>query len=219
VTRRRRVAAGIAVLVAAGCTTTAVVVARDDEPGRAAIEAPAVSAPRSSSTTTVAPTTTTLPPLPVPDDSPADPYADVPVTEIGAISIPKLGLDHVVYEGVWLTVLNVGPGHWPNSSMPGQRGNTVFPGHRTTYSRPFEHLDDLGPGDDVIFRMPDGDHVYRVRETVIVAPTDMWVVSQTETSTFTLIACHPKGSAAERIVVKGDYVASYPATRAIGGPV
>ena len=45
---------------------------------------------------------------------------------------------------------------------------------------------------------------------MIVKPTDMWVIDQTETPTVTLIACHPKHSAAQRIVVKGKLVASIP---------
>jgi sortase A len=126
------------------------------------------------------------------------------------MSIAKIGLEHEIYEGIWLTVLDHGPGHWPNSALPGQRGNTVFPGHRVTHSHPFRDLDQLAAGDEVVFHMPDADQVYVVRETIIVAPTDMWVVEQTETPTFTLVACHPKGSARERIVVKGDLVATRP---------
>ena len=130
------------------------------------------------------------------------------------ILAPAGGLDR---EGVWLTVLNEGPGHWPNSAQPGARGNTVFPGHRTTYSRPFHDLDQLAPGDEIAFDMPDGRHVYAVRETIIVDPTALWVVDQTETPTVTLIACHPKGSARERIVVKGDLVRSEPHSASIQG--
>ncbi|HEX5614915.1 MAG TPA: class E sortase, partial [Acidimicrobiia bacterium] len=121
-------------------------------------------------------------------------------------------LDHTVYEGIWLTVIDEGPGHWPGSAMPGERGNTVFPGHRVTNSRPFYDLDQLVPGDEVIFRTADGEFTYAVTGTQIVVPTDMWVVNPTETPTMTLIACHPKGSARQRIVVKGDLVRSSPTT-------
>jgi sortase A len=86
----------------------------------------------------------------------------------------------------------------------------VFPGHRTTYSRPFHDLDRLAPGDEIVFDMPDGEHVYAVRETIVVDPTALWVVDQTDTPTVTLIACHPKGSARQRIVVQGDLVRTVP---------
>lgn len=154
-------------------------------------------------------------PLPVPQDPPEDPYADVEVPEIGAIEIPAIGLSHPVFEGVTLTAINRGPSHWPGAALPGRRGNSVFPGHRTTYSRPFHDLDRLAPGDQVVFRTPDGVHTYEVSETIIVDPTEMWVVDQTDESTFTLIACHPKGSAAQRIVVKGTLVSTQPSDGAI----
>ena len=173
------------------------------------------SATPPSTTTTPAPsttaaTTTTLEPLPVPEDSPADPYANVPVVQIGSIEIPRIGLDHPVYEGITLTVIDHGPGHWPGSALPCHRGNAVFPGHRVTHSHPFLNIDQLEPGDEIIFHMPEADCVYRVTETLIVVPTDMWVVDQTETPTATIIACHPKHSAAQRIVVKSEFVQEVP---------
>jgi len=209
--RRRWIVLGTALAILLGaCATTAVIVTRDDDTA-AAEDNPLLEA----TDTTAHPSTTrrvstTLPPLPVPEPPPADAYADVPIIQIGAISIPKLNLFHGIYEGVTLTVINHGPGHWPGSAMPGERGNTAFPGHRTTYSKPFNGLDLLVPGDEVWFHMPDADHKYVVRETLIVAPTDLWVIDQTETKTFTLVACHPKGSARQRIVVQGDWVETIP---------
>ena len=140
---------------------------------------------------------------------PADPYADVDVPEIGTVNIPAIGLnDHKVVEGITLTAINEGPGHWPGSALPGQRGNAVFPGHRTTYSHPFYDIDALVPGDEMTFTMADGTHTYAVTESFIVSPEDLWVVDQTENSTATIIACHPRGSARQRIVVKFELVSS-----------
>jgi len=207
VSRKRWVACALFFAILFAATAAAIVATREGQEAVAQDDNPLLRAVSTSSTTHVRSTAPTVPPLPVPDPPPEDPYANVPVTEIGTISIPKIGLQHSVYEGIWLTVLNVGPGHWPNSALPGERGNAVFPGHRTTYSRPFHDLDKLAPGDQIVFQMAGAEHVYAVRETIIVKPTDMWVVDQTETPTVTLIACHPKGSAAERIVVKGDLVA------------
>jgi sortase A len=211
VTRRRWIVLAAASALAAACTGTAAVLARDDT-ARATAPTPVLVASTTTSNipTTVVPAPTTAPPLPVPEPPPDDPYENVPVARIGAIHIPKIGLQHAIYEGVWLTVLDVGPGHWPGTAMPGERGNAVFPGHRVTHSAPFLDLDRLEPGDEIVFQLPTGDVVYHVRETIIVEPTDMWVVDQTETATVTLIACHPKHSAAQRIVVKGDLAAHIP---------
>jgi sortase A len=152
--------------------------------------------------------------LPDPTRPPSDPYEDVAVRRLGTIAIPSIGLEHDVFEGVWLTVIDRGPGHWPGSALPGQTGNSVFPGHRVTHSHPFLDLDRLGAGDEIRFSMGNGEFVYRVRETLIVSPKDMWVVDQTTTPEVTLIACHPKHSARQRIVVKGDFVTATPSAAA-----
>jgi sortase A len=179
----------------------------DGEPVRPTAVATTTTAP--AATTKAKPTTTTVP-LPMPEDAPEDPYADVPVVQIGTISIPKIGLVHPMYEGVWLTVLDHGPGHWPGSAEPGRRGNTVVAGHRVTHTQPFLDLDQLVPGDKVIFRMPNGVFTYAVTGTTIVTPDEISIVYPTTTPTMTLFACHPKHSAAERIVVKGKLVSSRP---------
>jgi sortase A len=108
-----------------------------------------------------------------------------------------------MYEGVSLTVLDVGPGHWPGTPMPGGAGNVVVGGHRVTHSHPFRDLDVLGPGDEILFDMADGSYAtYRVTETFIVNPDAMWIVDPTPENIVTLFACHPKGSAKQRIVVR-----------------
>ena len=145
--------------------------------------------------------------MPHPQPSPADPYAPSPIIQIGTIEIPKIGLLHPVFEGITLTVIDHGPGHWPGSALPCQAGNTVFPGHRVTHSHPFLNLDLVAPGDQIVFRMPGRDCVYKVTGTQIVGPNDLFVTDPTPIPTVTLIACHPKHSAAQRIVVKGTLIA------------
>lgn len=180
----------------------------------AALQAPSTTttgAPPATTTTTTRPARPSLEgPLPVPTRPPSDPYENVAVVPIGRIEIPAIGLVHTVYEGIWLTVIDEGPGHWPGSALPGMLGNTVFPGHRVTHSHPFLDLDRLVPGDEVRFVMPYGTFTYRVTETLVVTPKDLWVVDQTRDHTMTLIACHPKHSARQRIVVKGRLVTPSP---------
>ena len=167
-----------------------------------------------STTTTLAPTTTTTvaaQPAPAPQTQPVPPppakaaNAPAPIVEVGEIRIPKIGLVHKVYEGVTLTVINKGPGHWPGSAMPGQIGNSVFAGHRTTYSKPFNRINELVPGDEISFQTPDGTFVYRMTKFEIVKPTDVWIVQPTPDATITLFACHPPGSARQRYVIRGVF--------------
>jgi sortase A len=209
-TKRRWIAllSALAIVIAAAITT-AFVVGGDDEPK--ADDSPLLVAPPTDAPTTKRVTTTTkAQPLPQPEPPPSDPYAPTPLVQVGVIEIPKVNLVHPVYEGVTLTVIDHGPGHWPGSAMPGQRGNSVFPGHRVTHSRPFYNLDLLANGDQIVFHMPKEDIVYKVTSTQIVVPTDLWVIDPTPEPTVTLIACHPKHSAAQRIVVKGKLAAKIP---------
>jgi len=122
-------------------------------------------------------------------------------THLGSISIPKLGVEESLYEGIRLTTLDMGPGHWPGTAMPGYAGNVVVAAHRTSHGGPFRYIDTLVPGDEVWFETDVGPTRYLVTGTEIVPPSAMWIVDQTENATATLFACHPPGSVAERIVV------------------
>jgi sortase A len=151
--------------------------------------------------TTAAPTTTTEAPLPVPEPAPAEAYAPTPEVVHGTLSLPSIGVEQELHEGVTLTAIDRGPSHWPGTAMPGQVGNVVVAGHRVTNTRPFYDLDLLQPGDPLVFTMSDGTTwTYELTSTEIVEPNAMHIVEQTRERTATLFACHPKHSAAQRIV-------------------
>ena len=107
----------------------------------------------------------------------------------------------VVVEGTGYEDLQKGPGHYPGTALPGQVGNVVVAGHRTSHSKPFRNIDKLVPGDDVIMTTADGRFDYKVTGTEIVYPDALWIVNQTPDYTATLFACHPAGSTRQRIVV------------------
>lgn len=161
-----------------------------------------------TTTTTSTSTTTTTTTLPVqqtePIAPPSDSRAKEPVIEMGTISIPKIGVEMTMYEGIRLTTLDYGPGHWPGTALPGQIGNVVVGGHRTSKHKVFRNVDQLVAGDEIIFTDANGVHVYIVNRVEIVQPTDVWIINPTETATATLFACHPPGSTAQRIVVFAD---------------
>jgi sortase A len=148
-------------------------------------------------------TTTTRPSqLPIPDALPADPYAPTPEVVVGRIEIPELGIDDSLYAGITLTSIDRGPGWWPGTAMPGEWGNVVVAGHRTTHSKPFNRLHELEAGDQVVFTTDAGRFVYEVRGVIIVPEAWIDIAAQDWARTATLFACHPPGSAVERIVVK-----------------
>ncbi|RPI11467.1 MAG: class E sortase [Actinobacteria bacterium] len=217
--RRTFLVAGAGALVVAACGGRS---AADDDPTLAAqaTDTP-TTVPRTTASTattappttasTLAPTTappTTAAPLPTPARSPRNAHAPEAEVRIGTIEIPKVGLNHVLYEGITLTTLNKGPGHWPGTALPSQDGNVVVAGHRVTHSRPFRNIDQMGPGDEVIFTIGSGRHTYTFVRSEIVPPTGMHIVQQTPAKTATIFACHPPGSARFRFVVHLSYVGS-----------
>ncbi|MBV8302757.1 MAG: class E sortase [Acidimicrobiia bacterium] len=127
---------------------------------------------------------------------------------IGRIEIPKIGLIQPMFEGVSLDVLAQGPGHWTGTPMPGDTGNVVVAGHRVTHTHPFLDIDQLLPGDQVIFTTTAGRFVYAVTQSFIVTPDAVWIANPTSGPTMTLFACHPKHQATHRIVVTGNLVSA-----------
>jgi sortase A len=155
-----------------------------------------------STSTTTAPTTSAAPEtLPNPESPPADPRAAEPLVALGTIEIPKIGISKSIYEGITLTTLDHGPGHWPGTAMPGKFGNVVIAGHRVSHDKPFRNLDQLVEGDDVFMTTGDGRFDYKVTGIEIVTPDAVWIADQTPDYTATLFACNPPGSTRQRIVV------------------
>jgi sortase A len=123
------------------------------------------------------------------------------------IKIPALGLDTVVVEGITPSALRAGAGHYPQTPLPCETGNVSIAGHRTTYGRPFGNIDQLKPGDTIELTTPIGGCVYQVaKDPYVVAPTDLSVIDPTGERSLTLTTCHPKGSAAQRLIVRATWV-------------
>src|SRR5205085_1071336 len=93
---------------------------------------------------------------------------------VAQLRIPKIGLDSIVVNGVGRSDLRKGPGHYPDTPLPGQRGNAAIAGHRTTYGAPFGNLDQLAPGDSIIVRTLEGVFEFRVaQKPLVVDPSDL----------------------------------------------
>lgn len=132
---------------------------------------------------------------------------------IARIMASKIGLDAIVVELSGLDDsenLKRGPGHIPGTAYPGQPGNMVISGHRTTYGAPFRHIERLVSGDDILIMTADNQYTYEVYDQRIVSPGDLTVLEQGGEPKLTLTACHPWYSAAQRIVVIARLVKSDP---------
>jgi LPXTG-site transpeptidase (sortase) family protein len=123
---------------------------------------------------------------------------------LGKIIIPAIGVDVILVEGTSKRDLKEGPGHWEETPFPGQGGNFVISGHRTTYGAPFFKLNELKPGDEIDIVLPYAVCRYTVTEVLIVYPDQVDTVAQAGREQISLAACHPIYSAKQRIVVKGE---------------
>ncbi len=168
-----------------------------------------------STTTTAAPTTeppTVDSTVPTTTVSPVLPPAKpIPAAEEGVarLEIPRMGLNRIVVEGATADALTKGPGHFPETPLPGQLGNAAIAGHRTTHLAPFFDIDKLQPGDEIIVTTLNGRYVYHVTGTEIVAPEDYAAVIPTTDvtkATLTLVSCTPRYSAKNRIIVRSELV-------------
>ncbi|HUG88204.1 MAG TPA: class E sortase [Actinomycetota bacterium] len=129
---------------------------------------------------------------------------------LAILRIPRIELDAVVVEGVGLEDLKKGPGHYPTTPLPGERGNVGIAGHRTTYGKPFWSLDELRVGDEIFLRTSEGEFVYEVRWKRVVLPSQAEVLDPTGRPGLTLTTCEPKFSAARRLIVRALQVRAPP---------
>lgn len=116
-----------------------------------------------------------------------------------------------VVDGVSRNDLTRGPGQYPDSASPGEDGNFAVAGHRTTYGSPFFSLEELREGDEIHITDRSGErHVYEFASREIVSPGADWVLTddplEIDRPTLTLTTCHPRFSAARRMVVFGEVV-------------
>lgn len=162
---------------------------------------------------------------------------------VAQIIIPQIEVDKYVVQGVQVEDLRNGPGHYRATVFPGQEGNSGIAGHRTTYGAPFNRIDELLPGDEFEVVTVQGTHTYRVMSAaeaygpevrgtlgpgfvlpenandighIIVGPEATWVLGDFGDNRITLTACHPKFSAAQRIIVAAELVS--PTVESIQAP-
>ena len=120
---------------------------------------------------------------------------------IGQIEIPKIGNTYNVVQGDQTAQLQLGPGHYPSTALPGMGQTVGIAGHRTTYLAPFRFINRLHHGDLIHVTMPYGRFTYVVQHQQIVAPTQVSVVDNVGYDRLVLSACNPIYSASQRIII------------------
>ena len=98
-----------------------------------------------------------------PTDDPSKPGKLLPLgTSVAVLSIPKIHLKEVVFEGTTPSVMQNGPGHLRSTPLPGQAGVSEIMGRAATYGGPFGRLSDLSAGDTVTVTTGQGVSRFRV---------------------------------------------------------
>lgn len=129
------------------------------------------------------------------------------------INNDRVHVNVMVVEGTTLAALQAGAGHYVDTPFPCEQGNVGIAGHRTTYGRPFNKINEMRAGDTVDLITPIAKCTYQVvpgfsghGNPFIVMPNDFGVVGQQGAlgtgHWLTLTSCHPKGSDARRIVLR-----------------
>jgi len=129
-------------------------------------------------------------------------------TQHPRLIIPRLRLNAPIGSTADRKALARGPAHISGTSQPGESGNVGISGHRTMFTRPFNRLNALRPGDLIILGIPAGQVRYRVAWTKVVKPQAVGVLAATKTPSVTLTTCTPVGSAKYRLVVRAELAES-----------
>ncbi len=111
--------------------------------------------------------------------------ASVPIAF--AIRVPKIGYYAAVVEGVGLSQLATGPGHYTNTPYPGHPGVVGVAAHNTYWIQ----FGGLKPGDEIVLETRYGTFTYKITGTKIVAPNDRSVFAQKAGYRLTLTTCWP----------------------------
>ena len=83
------------------------------------------------------------------------------------IYVPALGADYhfTIVEGTTDTDLDIGPGHYVGSALPGQPGDFAVAGHRVGKGAPFNDLDLISSCDAIVVETETDWFVYRMLPT------------------------------------------------------
>jgi sortase A len=119
---------------------------------------------------------------------------------IGRLKIPRLDLNMIVVNGTESSTLKKGPARHRRTFLPGEGKLIYIAGHRTTYSAPFSHIDDLRRGDRVRLELPYATFEYTIRGHRIVEAHELSVLRSRGREELALQACWPRFFASHRYI-------------------
>lgn len=141
------------------------------------------------------------------------------------IIIPKINIEvPIIFDEPSITeesvqrALEEGTLHYGTTPNPGEKGNSVIFGHSSNnilnsgkYKFAFVLLNRLQPGDTFFVHYKGTRYIYKIFDTQVVKPTDVWVLNPTDKeSSMTLITCDPPGTSLNRLVIFAEQISPDP---------
>jgi sortase A len=115
------------------------------------------------------------------------PWADT--WPVARLQVPAHGVDLIVLDGVSGRTLAFGPGHAPDSAMPGAPGTAIVTAHRDTH---FRFLERLRRGDEIRVDAPGRPIArFQVQESSVVDSRSAVVRAGAHATALILMTCYP----------------------------
>ncbi len=122
----------------------------------------------------------------------------------GFLEIPEINLEQYVVIGTSEAELQLGPGYYLGTEIPGSGGNVGIAGHRTTHGAPFGDLHLVNVGDAINLTFAGNKYQYIIDQIhVVPARGGEYLLYNNGVDRLTLTTCHPRYSGKERLVVSG----------------
>ncbi|MGQ0679650.1 MAG: sortase [Actinomycetota bacterium] len=138
---------------------------------------------------------------------------------VGVLSIPAINLEIAIVEGTTPADLEQGIGHFRGTPFPGNVGNSVMAGRRTTFGAPLRAIDEIDPGDVITVSTRQGIFEYSVTDNRVVKAGDDDVLGTTADDRLTLVTSHPAYLAQHRRAVIARLEGAAIPAPALAGPI
>ncbi|MEA1909767.1 MAG: sortase [Patescibacteria group bacterium] len=163
-------------------------------------------------------------PVAAPDYETIAPKLDTPnkvIPKDNRIVIPKIDVDAPIVfvpkanNQIILESIKEGVAHYPGTALPGRAGNVFLTGHSSyywwsggQYNQVFALLYQLDANDLVYIYYEGEEYIYKMRDSIVVLPTQTEVLKQTTTATLSVMTCTPIGTNLKRLIVRADLISS-----------
>jgi len=121
---------------------------------------------------------------------------------IGVLRIPRLEVEQVLIQGTNAEQLEAAPGHLRSTPLPGQPGNAVIMGRRTTFGGPFADIGNLTVGEPIYVTTLQGSFLYRASGAQFVANDQPGTAfASAGDNRLTLVTSDPEYYGGQRLIV------------------